>query len=1693
MKSLRQALQRLRSGSGFTLVEILIAVAISLIIMAAIFEVFISQKRRYVTEDVILEMDSSGNLAIEYLSRIIQNSGYNISHGMKIESASDHYFTTVLDENDNGVIEANEVVTIAVNTPTRDIGTNEQPTEIVYDPELNGKYGDSDERYFDFYFDMDGNGSVSDAEVFESGYDLSDTPLDTNPDQMDAIKLYLEGPPYTLYRYTYVLEDDSLAYNAGSNPYIVDPDPDVIAEDVDNFVIRYYDEENMPLPVAYDDNGVRIKPKPPYVLTREEMSRIRRVEFELLLRAVREDPKFKETGEYPVGSIATYDNSGEPIGYSCADAGFPPTACTDESLNSFDCFVLYCVDKIYPSYGEYIPYEDNFRRALFTASVYPKNLILNPYGTLKIEADPPQLQCPDNEVTLTATVRDREGAPITGAVVNFYSSANVSILDFSSVSNTDGDGNPITDANGEVTGIKLRPWAKAGMDKLPVNVTVSADTSVTITIGAVDKEFPFYDSLVVPFIMGPPSTITFLGPFISAEACKPTDTKRMEIEARDCNDFKVTDAIINFEFLEGGAPLAADTDAGKIYTENEDGTHNYDLNLVSGKKDAQEFGTAADRGMYFAWYEPPTVTSPATRYPSSFSILATAVEFDGRDMYAAEPAGWGISTTVEDTKDVALLRGRPYRMDVVPTKFEDAACRGNNAEFDVTCYDCGGYQTDKTALIDYDIKAYIATPVYGVVTDMIEDPLGSPYYMPWNTGALLFNALYLVTGCANSDAEERIKLEVVDDGGSLYTDPVVEDPDPDLVNNELVADLSQCPEGLHVSLKAREPGATPGDGTGNVTSGFLQDGCDYEELDIEAWVILNLPPTIECDDITYNPVDFTITGGQARFYDGSGYTLTSVTVSTDDEGKAVVGIQLLSASEEVTITAYSEYGTAPVYSDTGTTDLEVGTEEILLAYRDYCFTDRLTPSNPIWTGDYVYMEVNDCLENDSDSVTDYVYVKTYEYASGFADEEDLDDTSAGYDRRLEETELDSGKFRGRVPTRGLVNGTTSTDNDGILEMTNAGHFNARYWDNLGTEIIMYTSDFVQTIIDICDGGVKFSEPFSEWWNQGPFYYLQRMSNDATPVLYNTWAGFGTIGITTSSSPEWPPSTMASTDIPELYRWQILQYCDELYMSGSVPFMYMYDTGNDTLSMPPTTTPEYVWENTETFAWVDLDESVVGADASETLWSDYVVSFRYKYIADTADPDYAGTNYVTASDYYLPGIDEAVCFLFRAEASEAVLTAMPDTPTMNMPYVGYILVWTKDSSGDPLARLLRIDSVNRDVFPVQVEITQIGNDVTLGGDGFDKYFDSGDYDRIYARIEDDEFYLYIDDFFLDFDGGGGASAHDLVYSFGTVGIGVKDIMAKFDNFQVCGCPPLEIVPADPSTVTADMAAGTPVTITLTDILNGTSANGPVSWSVSPAGCGTFDSNPSSGASVVFTGNGVDFPDYFIASTPEGCVGTFYPVPPTPTGYVLDFESAAHGTSTVWGGSTVGIIIEEYPGGSGNHVLKQNWGVVRLIDPAAEPFWRTTVTEGLAYDNYTVEVDVYLENDDDTEDGGSTPYLLARGYANDRFYLLGIRNSDNNDSCPSVGNGAEVRFSVYNTGWHCDYGRQFDTPHPYFQVGHIYHLTMTCINNTIECWVEEGATVIDNFTITNSSFPTGPPGLRIYADGAYYDNFTITPAP
>ena len=60
-------------------------------------------------------METNGRAAIDFLSRSIQNAGYNINRGSRFLAASDYYISTVFDENDNGVIQNDEIITLSVN------------------------------------------------------------------------------------------------------------------------------------------------------------------------------------------------------------------------------------------------------------------------------------------------------------------------------------------------------------------------------------------------------------------------------------------------------------------------------------------------------------------------------------------------------------------------------------------------------------------------------------------------------------------------------------------------------------------------------------------------------------------------------------------------------------------------------------------------------------------------------------------------------------------------------------------------------------------------------------------------------------------------------------------------------------------------------------------------------------------------------------------------------------------------------------------------------------------------------------------------------------------------------------------------------------------------------------------------------------------------------------------------------------------------------------------------------------------------------------------------------------------------------------------------------------------------------------------------------------------------------------------
>ncbi len=247
----RGRVSRLDEG-GFTLIELLVSAGIAVALLALIAGIITSQGDTFSRQIVLGQMQANGRDAVDFLSRSIQNAGYNISRGSRFLAASDHYISTVFDEDDDGVIQSDEIITLSVSNATG------QTTEtFLISP----------------YFDFDDDGRVGRDETREY-----------------EIELTLHEPPFNLYLFT--PGKTSSAYTKH-----------MAARNIDNLVIRYYDKNNEALP---PDDSI------PYTLTKAELSQIRKIEFEITVRSKAEDPneKYINSGSYPKGSVAAQGGPG---------------------------------------------------------------------------------------------------------------------------------------------------------------------------------------------------------------------------------------------------------------------------------------------------------------------------------------------------------------------------------------------------------------------------------------------------------------------------------------------------------------------------------------------------------------------------------------------------------------------------------------------------------------------------------------------------------------------------------------------------------------------------------------------------------------------------------------------------------------------------------------------------------------------------------------------------------------------------------------------------------------------------------------------------------------------------------------------------------------------------------------------------------------------------------------------------------------------------------------------------------------------------------------------------------------------------------------------------------------------------------------------------------------------------------------
>jgi uncharacterized protein (DUF2141 family) len=362
-----------KNEAGFTFVELLIASAMSIIVLGLLAHVFRSQQKEFGANNELNTMQANARGATEFITRSVQNAGFNVKRGTRFLSATDHSLTAVYDEDGDGVIQNDEVITYYLAN-----SWNNVPTES---------------NKFTAWFDANGDGEI-----------------DSTEDHVMDVGMTVTGPPFNLYKVT-------------PNADGTDVERSLVARNIDNMVIKYYDKQGRLLPWRTDPNDTDAdttddvffnnvttdSPDLPdggdwtFNMPVGELNNIRKVEVELIGRSRNKSPKESvSAGSYLPGSLAAVKSG---------------------SVN----------------------YNDKYYRDEFTGRMAPRNLTMSPWGNIDIVATPPTVNCEDPLVpgSVKATLLDKNGDPVTLTDLAF-TSTGLGVTLGSPTAQTDTDGERTT-------------------------------------------------------------------------------------------------------------------------------------------------------------------------------------------------------------------------------------------------------------------------------------------------------------------------------------------------------------------------------------------------------------------------------------------------------------------------------------------------------------------------------------------------------------------------------------------------------------------------------------------------------------------------------------------------------------------------------------------------------------------------------------------------------------------------------------------------------------------------------------------------------------------------------------------------------------------------------------------------------------------------------------------------------------------------------------------------------------------------------------------------------------------------------------------------------------------------------------------------------------------------------------------------
>ena len=150
------------SQNGFSLIELLFALAIFLIILAAITSAFISQRKTYNVQEQVAEMNQGARSAMDMLSTEIRQAGYNPANisgftGIPYSASQLQLFTDLNCDGDTLDAPNENIIYIYDSTNLR-INRNDVNTE-----DLNHPFAENVQSHTVKYFEGDGVTEVLDA------------------------------------------------------------------------------------------------------------------------------------------------------------------------------------------------------------------------------------------------------------------------------------------------------------------------------------------------------------------------------------------------------------------------------------------------------------------------------------------------------------------------------------------------------------------------------------------------------------------------------------------------------------------------------------------------------------------------------------------------------------------------------------------------------------------------------------------------------------------------------------------------------------------------------------------------------------------------------------------------------------------------------------------------------------------------------------------------------------------------------------------------------------------------------------------------------------------------------------------------------------------------------------------------------------------------------------------------------------------------------------------------------------------------------------------------------------------------------------------------------------------------------------------------------------------------------------------